>query len=450
MTTEKPGRIKKMKKVFLLTILPALLVLSSCGRANRTPVQEYFKEDTTLHEELFGQLSPRKLGVPDNSPGSDPSWTKAPKVGVQFKSYQKDKNDDGTPEDYLAVRFIAAIADTDGMTATWSRGVSEKDSNQIRAMAHDKVSAEKYDSLNNGGSPKEATSEGEGYEKYVVYSMYDIPATQDESYIAAYLTLTKDEEEDVISKVIATQLDGSHYFAFDMNDLVKDGYFLENSRYGIAAQEAGADTDPNDDGKNNAEFTDFSFESGDKIGFFRFTTSVFQFYGRQTFVDSTASEFAKSTTVDQYCQLFYGGRYTIYVNYINMIYITPLRVTPTLYFQPNDNWKADGARFAAYVFHKVGDAEATATEWISLTETSSGSGVYRGNIEIATHNYIIFCRMDGSKPANNWDNKWNQTGDLGMPVNYNWLSTHEKYALNASNPGDVDWNAYGGSWTSLA
>ena len=438
-----------MKKKLLLIALPALMVLSGCSNALIEQPALYndaniMLEDNLAHEELFGEakLEPKKLGVPDVDPGSDPSWTKAPKIGVQFKSYQKAETD------YYAVRYVAAINDTAGMTATWSRGVSQKDSNQIKAMSHDHVSLVKYDSLNNDSTPVTAASEG--FEKYIVYTMYDIPAAQDESYIAAYLTLSKDGEDDVVSKVVVTQLDGSNYFSFGMDQLVKDGYFMFNSRFGILEQDAGADTDPTDNGKNNAEFADIVINTGDKFGFFRFTTSVFQFYGRQTFIDETAAEFAKSTTIDQFAQLYYGGRYTFYINHINMVYITPLHVTPTLYFQPNTNWKSDGARFAAYVFHKVGDAEATATEWISMTETTSGSGVYKANIEIATHNYIIFCRMDGSKPANNWDNKWNQTGDLGMPVDYRWLSTHEKYALADSNPGDVDWNAYGGSWQALS
>lgn len=431
-----------MNKKLLLIAIPALMVMSSCTFMESATKVDLFKEDTVANEKVFGELQPMNLGVPDADPGADPSWTKAPKVGVQFKSYTESE------VDYLAVRFVAAIEDTDGMTATWSRAVSEKDSNQIKAMAHDKVSTVRYDSLNNGGTPKAATSEGSGYEKYVVYSIYNIPATQDESYIAAYLTLSKDGETDVVSKVVAAQLDGSNYFSFGMDQLVKDGYFMYNSRFGILEQDI-ADTDPEDDGKNNAQFANITIQLGDKFGFFRFTTSVFQFYGRQTFVDGTAAEFAKSTTIDQFAQLYYGGRYTFYVNYINMVYITPQQVTPTLYFQPNANWKSAGARFAAYVFHKV-DEVSSREEWISMTETSSGSGIYKANIEIATHNKIIFCRMDGSKPANNWDNKWNQTGDLGMPVDYSWLSTHEKYKLNDSDPGDVDWNAYGGSWQSLS
>ena len=29
---------------------------------------------------------------------------------------------------------------------------------------------------------------------------------------------------------------------------------------------------------------------------------------------------------------------------------------------------------------------------------------------------VIFCRMNPGAAANNWDNKWNQTGDLTIPT----------------------------------
>ena len=29
---------------------------------------------------------------------------------------------------------------------------------------------------------------------------------------------------------------------------------------------------------------------------------------------------------------------------------------------------------------------------------------------------VIFCRMNGNADANDWGNKWNQTGDLAIPT----------------------------------
>jgi DNA-directed RNA polymerase subunit RPC12/RpoP len=40
------------------------------------------------------------------------------------------------------------------------------------------------------------------------------------------------------------------------------------------------------------------------------------------------------------------------------------------------------------------------------------SGYYKVTVPAGTWKAVIFCRMSGSASANNWNNKWNQTGDL--------------------------------------
>ena len=79
----------------------------------------------------------------------------------------------------------------------------------------------------------------------------------------------------------------------------------------------------------------------------------------------------------------------------------------TLYLKPNSNWVKDGARFAAY-FYGNGD------KWISMTD-SNGDGVYEVDVP-AGYTNVIFCRMNPSVAANDWSNKWNQTGDLTIPT----------------------------------
>lgn len=78
-----------------------------------------------------------------------------------------------------------------------------------------------------------------------------------------------------------------------------------------------------------------------------------------------------------------------------------------LYLTPNSNWTQANARFAAYFF---GNGE----QWSSMTD-SDGDGIY----EVAVPSgfpKVIFCRMNPSASANNWNNKWNQTGDLTIPT----------------------------------
>lgn len=79
------------------------------------------------------------------------------------------------------------------------------------------------------------------------------------------------------------------------------------------------------------------------------------------------------------------------------------------YLVPNSNWKQANARFAIYFF---GNGET----WVSMKD-DNGDGIYAANkpADDKTYPSMIFCRMNPSATANNWNNKWNQTGDLTCP-----------------------------------
>ena len=83
-----------------------------------------------------------------------------------------------------------------------------------------------------------------------------------------------------------------------------------------------------------------------------------------------------------------------------------------LYLKPNSNWLQANARFAAYFF----DNSANKNVWVSMTDVNF-DGVYEVVIP-ADHAYpnVIFVRMNPSASTNNWNNKWNQTGDLKIPA----------------------------------
>ena len=82
--------------------------------------------------------------------------------------------------------------------------------------------------------------------------------------------------------------------------------------------------------------------------------------------------------------------------------------TGYLFLKPNSNWTQANARFAAYFF---GNGE----EWVSMTD-SNKDGIYAVQQPSKTYPSVIFCRMNPSASANNWNNKWNQTGDLTIPT----------------------------------
>ena len=93
---------------------------------------------------------------------------------------------------------------------------------------------------------------------------------------------------------------------------------------------------------------------------------------------------------------------------LSLLSVVSFAATPsTLYLKPNSNWTQSGARFAAYFF---GNGE----KWVSMTD-SNGDGI--SEVEVPSgFSKVIFCRMNPGASANNWNNKWNQTGDLNIPT----------------------------------
>lgn len=93
--------------------------------------------------------------------------------------------------------------------------------------------------------------------------------------------------------------------------------------------------------------------------------------------------------------------------------------TKTYYFMPNDEWKKDGARFAAYVHNSTNDNNS----WYSMTYDEA-KGCYSFTLTLSDgYNEVIFCRMNGSTTVNDWNdnNRLNQTpgsykGYVGLPT----------------------------------
>ena len=102
-----------------------------------------------------------------------------------------------------------------------------------------------------------------------------------------------------------------------------------------------------------------------------------------------------------------------------------------LYLTPNANWKKDNARFAAYFF---GNGET----WVSMTKVAGETGLYEVTIPTdKKYPNVIFCRMNPSASANNWNNKWNQTSDLVIPTD-----GKNHYTVKAGT-----WDKGGGTWS---
>ena len=144
-----------MKKKILLFALPALLVLSSCANIPSVNNQLVFKEDTEAHSEIFGgeetpfelkQMNPRRTMTPGEG-----SLLK-PKIGVQFRApYTVGAND------YIAIRFVAAIASLD-TKVEWTRAAYDASGN-MHGTKETIETTKAYSSLIDDGEPVAASPE---------------------------------------------------------------------------------------------------------------------------------------------------------------------------------------------------------------------------------------------------------------------------------------------------
>lgn len=106
----------------------------------------------------------------------------------------------------------------------------------------------------------------------------------------------------------------------------------------------------------------------------------------------------------------------------------------TIYFTPNDGWKNSSARFAAYMW-----SSGSGSKWYDLTD-EDGDGTYCFTSTNSWSN-IIFARMNPATTANNWDNKWSQTGNLTVPEGDNPCYTITG-GPDGSNNSTGTWGTY--------
>ena len=102
----------------------------------------------------------------------------------------------------------------------------------------------------------------------------------------------------------------------------------------------------------------------------------------------------------------------------------------TVYLDPAC-WDASSARFAAYFW------DTAAATWHNMSD-SDGDGIFEVKVP-ANCSKVIFCRMNKTSTANNWNNKWNQSNDLTIPTDGKNLYTISDWGGDKS-PGS--WGTY--------
>ena len=77
------------------------------------------------------------------------------------------------------------------------------------------------------------------------------------------------------------------------------------------------------------------------------------------------------------------------------------------------NWSTDNAKLFLYIW-KENNGQQSNQDWVTLTKENGN--IFSGLIPAARdYNRCIVVRKNSSGTAGNWDNKWNQTGDITIP-----------------------------------
>ena len=72
-------------------------------------------------------------------------------------------------------------------------------------------------------------------------------------------------------------------------------------------------------------------------------------------------------------------------------------------------WSEDGAKIAAYL------TDDSSNYWSDLQTLTSSKNIYKIDYSISfTPTKLIFVRMNPAATSGNWNQKWNQTGDLAF------------------------------------
>ena len=316
-----------MKRKYLLAILPALLVLSSCQAAPKANVvkEETFIEDTEAHDEIFGndyvgrKIAPKKLGDdPVVHPDSDAS------IGIQ--SIFDNKGNENPADDTYSLRFVAPVAFGEGQitptNAVWTRTVSKPDGTAYTNMDTGTVaSVHAYTQLQNGGDfytiAQFNTDNSTSYTHFVVYTLRNIPASFANYYVSAYLVLSGEGGVNQTTKAVVTTVDTSIYKAAYVAD--QGNYFLEGTIGGVANSRVAATRIRN--GSNKAEFEYIDFAAGDVFTINEFYNTKLYVHGATECLGYAGSEKINSCFEDDESSAHklrvkasMGGSYGLYLN----------------------------------------------------------------------------------------------------------------------------------------
>lgn len=386
-----------MNKKALLVVLPALLVLSACQIGPKSKDNNIFLEDTLAHEELFGGVD--FCGVNTNIRKVDPVEhpDNDPTIGIQSQQEEGNK---------VSFRFVAAVSiapeNLESTVANWTRTVSDKDGNAIKTTTQVPVTTA-YTSLSNAGGAYtidqfNSDHGNASYTHFVVYTLRNIPNSYSDAFVSAFLTLSRQGADDVVSKAIATTVDESRQFAYAPYD---GAFFIRGT---MNANPVPATRIRDNDG-NKAVFEDVLLDTTDSFVIEEFYNSKLELHGSSIYAGTVADFDLKN--VDGKIGANYKGKYNFYLKYNtdhNELYATGSQLKREYFVDLADvaNW------FTGPELYLFGaGVEAI---FLSLTQIT-GTNYWRTNVVVDPSVYTgaIVLRRDQS--TNTW---WNQTPDISF------------------------------------
>lgn len=404
-----------MKKKFLLAVIPALMVLTSCaGAGQKVEVKNdnLFVEDTLAHEEIFGES---KIEFIDNvkTPLKAPSGPFAdPVYGVQYQDAGEN----------VHMRFIAAVwLNNLSMDVEWTRtmykghGNGEQSGHVFKAEA-DKECTKAYTSLANGSEDpltiaqiNSQYGDGDDYNYFIVYTMLNIPKTTYDDYsIRANIKLGGLAS----GKGVAATVGQTAYATFDMS---LTGHFISGKIGGTHYEGSPEYDGEHPKGDNNAVYYEFDLSVGDTfaLAYYDSANNVFLLNG--TGRDGDNGYFCsneKKTMTSKY-----AGSFTIYLNGDDTIFmLANFKLTRKIYVDVSEvTWWGEtyGRKTALYRF----DGSKSA-DFVVMSKVAGEDNLYVTSDEIDPDEYCNFLVVDynGATPA--WDggvvNKTKNSGTIAM------------------------------------
>ena len=401
-----------MTKKYLFLTLP-LLFLTSCGNVEVSAQEEIqYKEAVENVDEIFGEGF--SLDKRDNLRMKLAEAANVPVLGFQNKTYTKGGND------YYAIRFIAALS-SEAVSAVWTRNVYNGATWTKVTEQDDKKSTVFYDKLYDGkGSEVYANDVETGYEKFAIYTMYDIPvAKADNLYIQAYITV-----DGVTSKVGVASKKQKFTVDYGTTD-----YFMvigEGANVNIVDDNV---TKTNPD--NKAEFSK-NLTVEDSFGFIAVSSNNIELINYSKLHDDDT--YFKNAGDDIHFKTKFTGEYTFYINGVDEIYVSATNVKKTLYFTPGV-WDVGGAWFALYLVDTNGEGT-----WHDLTKVNDSLYRYDTPLNTTTYPKAVFVRLDPATSEPTWDEKlkWDQTNDL----EFSWVQKYNQCNITgwgSEHKATVNW-----------